>query len=138
MHQDIGPLFPLSLGIILLLLFTGALFAATMPVAVLLSGTLYFAGGAAFGRSVSPSPGGAGILLLAPFLVMSVFLVVTFGTPFLAFPVLGAGGVAAGAAVRRRVPGGGLPFLFGALWIGFVIAMACLVAPRLFTRATLH
>ncbi|HMK38338.1 MAG TPA: hypothetical protein VK569_03290 [Bacteroidota bacterium] len=138
MDRDIGSLFPLSLGIILLLIFTGALFAATIPVAVLISGTLYFAGGAAFGRSVSPSPGGAGMLLLAPFFVTSVFLVATFGSPFLTFPALGAGGVAAGAILRRRVPGRVPPFLFGALWIGFVIAMAFFVAPRLFKGPTLN
>lgn len=129
MHSGIEPLFPLALGIILLLLFTGALFTTAIPVAVLLTGTLFFAGGLVFGRSEANSPLGAGIALLAPFLLTSVFLVVKFGSPFLLFPVLASGGVVAGVGVRRRVPGGVRPVIVGALWVGFVVLLALFVHP---------
>lgn len=131
MHSSIESLFPLALGIIVLLLLAGALFTMPIPVALLLTGILFFAGGLVFGRSQAHFPWGAGISILAPFLVTSVFLVVTFGSPFLLFPGLAAGGVAAGLAVRRRAPGSAGPYVLGALWIGFVVLLALLVAPAL-------
>ncbi len=129
MNSGIEPLFPLAVGIILLLLLTGALFTTAITVAVLLTGTLYFAGGLVFGRSEAHSSLGAGIALLIPFLLTSVFLVVKFGSPFLLFPLLASGGVAAGVAVRRRVPGRVGPFILGALWIGFVVLLVIFVHP---------
>jgi hypothetical protein len=127
--SGIEPLFPLALGIILLLLLAGALFTTPIPVAVLLTGTLFFAGGLVFGKSKSPSPLGAGMALLAPFLLTSVFLVVKFGSPFLLFPVLASGGVGAGIAARRRVPGWVRPLILVALWIGCVVLLALFVHP---------
>jgi hypothetical protein len=137
MHSGIESLFPPALGIILLLLLMGALFTAAIAVVVLLTGTLFFAGGLVFGRSQAHTPLSTGIGLLAPFVVTSVFLVVTFGSPFLIFPVLASGGVAAGFAVRRRVPGGAGPIILGAFWIGFVVLVALLVVPGLFDRLKL-
>ena len=137
MNSGVESLFPLALGIIFLLLLTGALFTSAIPVVVLLTGTLYFAGGILFGRSQVRAPWGTGIALLAPFLVTSMFLVVTFGSPFLIFPVLASGGIAAGFAVRRRVPGGAGPIILGAFWIGFVVLVALLVVPGLFDRLKL-
>jgi hypothetical protein len=101
MRTGIEWLFPPALGIILLLLLTGVLFTRGIAVAVVLTGVLFFAGGCVFGRSTAPSPLVAGIALVAPFLFLSVFLIVKFGLPFLLFPVLASGGVAAGIAVRR-------------------------------------
>jgi hypothetical protein len=137
MNSGVESLFPLALGIIFLLLLTGALFTSAIPVVVLLTGTLYFAGGILFGRPHLRPPWGTGIALLAPFFVTSVFLVVTFGSPLLIFPVLAAGGVAAGIAARRRTPSGAGPFMLAALWIGFVIVMALFVAPGLLDRLKL-
>jgi len=137
MNSGVESLFPLALGIIFLLLLTGALFTSAIPVVVLVTGVLYFAGGILFGRSQVRAPWGTGIALLAPFLLTSVFLVVKFGSPFLMVPVLAAGGVAAGIAVRRRIPAGAAPFMLAALWIGFVVVMALLVAPGLFDRLKL-
>ena len=137
MNSGVESLFPLALGIIFLLLLTGALFTSAIPVVVLLTGALYFAGGIVFGRSQVRPPWGTGIALLAPFLVTSVFLVLTFGSPFLIFPVLAAGGVAAGIAVRRRTPAGAGRFVLAALWIGFIVLIALLVVPDLFGRLTL-
>jgi len=131
MRSGIELLFPPALGVILLLLLMGALFTAAIPVVVLLTGTLFFAGGLVFGRSQVHSPLGMGTGLLAPFLATSVFLVVTFGSPMVIFPVLAAGGVAAGLAVRRRAPGGAALFALGALWIGFVVLVVLLVVPVL-------
>jgi hypothetical protein len=129
MRTGIGWLFPPALGIILLLLLTGALFTTAIAVAVLLTGILFFAGGLVFGRSAAPSPLVAGIALVAPFLLTSVFLVVKFGSPFLLFPVLASGGVAAGVAVRRRVTGWVRPLILGALWVGIVVLLALFVHP---------
>ena len=129
MRTGIEWLFPPALGIILLLLLAGVLFTAAIAVAVLLTGVLFFAGGLVFGRSAAPSPLVAGIALVAPFLLTSVFLVVKFGSPFLLFPVLASGGVAAGVAVRRRVPGWVRPLILGVLWVGIVVLLALFVHP---------
>jgi hypothetical protein len=128
-NSGIEPLFPLAVGIILLLLLTGALFTTAITVAVVLTGTLYFAGGLVFGRSEAHSPLGAGIALLAPFLLTSVFIVVKFGSPFLLFPALASGGVATGVVLRRRFPGGVLPVIVGTLWVGIVVLLALFVHP---------
>jgi hypothetical protein len=129
MRTGIEWLFPPALGIILLLLLAGVLFTAAIAVAVLLTGVLFFAGGLLFGRSGAPSPLVAGIALVAPFLLTSVFLVVKFGAPFLLLPALASGGVAVGVAVRRRGPGWAGPLILGALWIGCVILLALFVHP---------
>ena len=134
MRTGIEWLFPPALGIILLLLLAGVLFTAAIAVAVLLTGVLFFAGGLVFGRSAAPSPLVAGIALVAPFLLTSVFLVVKFGAPFLIFPALAVGGVASGLVGRRRgLPGAG-GFILGALWVGFVIVMTFLIIPAVFDR----
>jgi hypothetical protein len=130
MRTGIEWLFPPTLGIILLLLLAGVLFTAAIAVAVLLTGILFFAGGLLFGRPAAPSPLVAGFALVAPFLITSVFLVVKFGAPFLIFPALAAGGVAAGFAVRRRGPGWVGPLILGALWIGCVVLLALVVHPE--------
>lgn len=129
MRSGIESLFPPALGTILLIFLMGAFFAASIPVVVLLTGTLFFAGGLVFGRSGSHSPCFTGMALLAPFLLTSVFLVVKFGSPFLLFPVLASGGVAAGVAVRRRVPGWVRPLILGVLWVGIVVLLALFVHP---------
>jgi hypothetical protein len=131
-HSSVDSLFPLALGIIFLLLIAGAILTAAISVVVLLTGVLYFAGGLFFGRAQAHSPWGTGISLLAPFLLMSVFLVVTFGFPFVLLPALAAGGVTAGVAARKRCPGSAGPFILGALWIGILLLVAFLVVPGLF------
>jgi hypothetical protein len=137
MTGSVESLFPLALGVILLLLLAGALFTSAIPVVVILTGTLYFAGGIVFGRSQERPPWGTALALLAPFFITSVFLLLTFGFPCVIFPALAAGGVAAGIAVRRRVPAWGRALTLGALWIGFVIVTALLVVPGLFHRLKL-
>ena len=132
MHSSIDSLFPLALGIIFLLLIAGAIFAAAITVVVLLTGALYFAGGLLFGRARTRSPWGTGMSLLAPFLLMSVFLVLTFGSPFVLLPALAAGGVTAGVAARRWHPGSAGPVILGALWIGILLLVTLLVVPGLF------
>jgi hypothetical protein len=136
MRPGIESLVPPALGTILLILLMGAFFAASTPVVVLLTGTLFFAGGLVFGRSGVPSPLVAGIALVAPFLFTSAFLVVKFGAPFLIFPALAVGGVASGLVGRRRgLPGAG-GFILGALWVGFVIVMTFLIIPAVFDRVS--
>jgi hypothetical protein len=127
MHQGIEQFFPVALGVVLLLLLTGALFTMPIPVVVLLSGTTFFAGGMVFGRREEYSAWGAGITLLLPVFLTSAFLVVKFGVSFLAIPALAAGGVAAGVAARRRAPRGAGAFLLGAAWFAFVAVIALLL-----------
>jgi hypothetical protein len=126
-------LFPPALGTILLILLMGAFFAAAIPVVVLMTGTLFFAGGLVFGRPASHSPWFTGAALLAPFLITSAILIVKFGSPFLIFPALAGGGVASGFAIRRRAAGGVGPILLGALWIVCVLLIAYLIVPELFS-----
>lgn len=130
MHQGIEQFFPVALGLVLLLILTGALFTLPVPVVVLLSGTMFFAGGVLFGRREEYSAWGAGITLLLPLLLTSAFLVAKFGVSYLAIPALSVGGVAAGVAVRRRAPRGGRAFLLGAAWIAFVAVIALLLLPQ--------
>ena len=136
MRPGIESLFPPALGTLLLILLMGAFFTAAIPVVVLLTGTLFFAGGLVFGRSVSHSPWFTGMALLAPFLITSVFLVVKFGAPFLIFPGLASGGAAAGIAFRRRVPAGARLFIVGALWVGAVVIVAFWILPGMFGRVS--
>jgi len=126
-NTGIESLFPPALGLVLLLIITGVLFAAPITVAFLLTGILFFAGGLIFGRTRAHFPWGAGVSLLAPFLAASIFIVATFGSGFLLFPGAAAGGVASGLAVRRLSPGSAGPVL-GALWIGLVLLLALLIA----------
>jgi|GEM_PF-6580279 len=127
----IGPLFPPAAGIVALLLVTGALFAAPAPVAALLTGMLFFGLGLVFSRSKPRYPWGAGLAILAPFLIVSAFLVAAFGARFLVLPFLALGGIASGLAVRRRRLSGAGGVILGALWIGLVIVIALCVLTRI-------
>jgi hypothetical protein len=131
-RTGIEALFPPAAGIMALLLVTGALFAAPASVAVLLTGIFFFGAGLLFSRSKPRFPLGAGLAILAPFLLLSVFLVTAFGARLLVFPVLAAGGVASGLAIRRRGRSGAGGFVLGALWVGFVAVVAFLVFPGMF------
>ncbi len=134
MPRGIESLFPLAAGIMLLLLVGAALLAATVPVAVLVTGILYFAGGFVFGGS----GGYPGISLIAPFAVFSAFLVGAFGFLFLLFPLLAGGGIAAGGAVRRSGRRGAGFLVPALLWCVLVALIAFLVVPVHFHRLNLH
>jgi hypothetical protein len=138
MDRSLESFFPLSLGIILLLVLAGALFAAPIRIAVLLTGILFFGGGVVFGRVRSLSVRGAGIALVAPFLVTSVFLVVAFGVQFLLFSLLSSGGVAAGMSSRRRMKGWPGLVTAATVWTGCVVFVAWYVVPHVFYRPILN
>jgi hypothetical protein len=138
MDRTIESFFPLSLGIVLLLILAGALFAAPIRIAVLLTGILFFGSGLVFARVQALSARAAGIALVAPFLVTSVFLMVAFGARFILFPLLASGGVAAGMAARRRSqgwPGVVMPAL---VWTGCVVCVAWYLVPQVFDRPILN
>ncbi len=130
-RTGIEPLFPAAAGIVALLLVMGALFAAPAEIAVLLTGILFFVLGLVFSRGTPRFPWGAGLAILAPFLVTSAFLVTAFGLRLLLLPLLAAGGVASGLAVRRRGRKGAAGFILGALWLGFVVVMTMFIFPHM-------
>jgi len=130
-RTGIEPLFPAAAGIMALLIVMGALFAAPAEYALFLTGILFFGLGLLFTRRGPRFSRGAGLGILAPFLLTSAFLVTAFGLRYLLFPVLAAGGVASGVPLGRRgrpvAPG----FMMALLWVAFVAVMTICVYPHL-------
>ena len=136
MNSGVEPLFPLASGIILLLASTAGLLASPVSVAFTVAGVLFFAAGLVFGRPAGGFPWGAGTAILAPFLLLSAFLVSTYGIRWILLPALAAGGVASGFALRRTTVPRARGVLLGALWVCFVAVAAFWIVPGIFDRVS--